>query len=287
MIYDAVKSVLTALDAQGEADFNDWNEQIAERLLSLEVSYRELRNADRELIDYSELATQAAYVFRYVLGHADFICDFLQRCRDKVGAPLFEEEELWVTSIGGGPGSELLGLVKYLAQAEGEPDVSKIIYTVIDKERNWEHVTELVAEYLGKHIEVEVIFQEFNVESAKIPDNITLKDEDVVFMSFFISEVCALPNNDQVSMNISSILSGMRDHALLVYKDSDAYSFYNFFNGRVRSAKRFDELIDIKEEFRSDAPKYDGIIEDYIDEFDYRPKLSGRALSKLLRRVPA
>lgn len=88
-------------------------------------------------------------------------------------------------------------------------------------------------------------------------------------------------------MNISSILSGMRDHALLVYKDSDAYSFYNFFNGRVRSAKRFDELIDIKEEFRIDAPKYDGIMEDYIDEFDYRPKLSGRALSKLLRRVPA
>ena len=56
MIYGAVKAVLTVLDEQGDADYDDWSDRLAERL-ALEASYRELRNVDRDLIDYSDLAT--------------------------------------------------------------------------------------------------------------------------------------------------------------------------------------------------------------------------------------
>jgi hypothetical protein len=210
MIYDAVKAVLTALDEQGDADYDDWSDRLTERLASLEASYRDLRNANRDLIDYSDLATQAAYVFRYVLGHADFIYDFLRLIREKLGAPIFDDEEIWVTSVGGGPGSELLGLLKYLEKADDEPDIKKIVYTVIDKEANWEHVVNAFVENVETDLEIEVVFQTFDVSSANVPNAVTLKDEELVIMSFFISEVCALPNNARVCENVKNLLGTMK-----------------------------------------------------------------------------
>lgn len=287
MIYNAVNAVLTALDAQGQTDHDDWSDQLAERLASLEASYRELRNANRDLINYSDLATQAAYVFRYVLGHADFIYDFLCLIRNNLGAPIFSDEEIWVTSIGGGPGSELLGLLKYLKEVKGEPKINKIVYTVIDKESNWEHVVESFVDLVETDIDINLVFQNFDFSSPIIPEGVTLEYEELVIMSFFISEICSLPNGATVSKSLESLLSTMKDDSLLLYNDSDAYSFYTFLNGRVRGAKRFEQLLDINAEFKSDTPDYDGVMLEYVEEFDYRPKLSSKAVSKLLRRVKA
>jgi hypothetical protein len=58
-------------------------------------------------------------------------------------------------------------------------------------------------------------------------------------------------------------------------------------NDRVRSAKRFDQLLDINAEFKTDTPDYDGVMLEYVEDFDYRPKLSSKAVSKLLRRTKA
>jgi hypothetical protein len=173
MIYDSVKGVLAALDAQGDTDYEDWNDQVASSLATLEGSYRELRNANRDLIDYNDLATQAAYVFRYVLGHADFVHDFLKHARVSTGKPLFKDEEIWVTSIGGGPGSELLGLLKYLSENDGEPKITKIVYTVIDKEKNWEHVVDMFIDEVDTEIEVDLYFQTCDVSAPTIPNAVT------------------------------------------------------------------------------------------------------------------
>lgn len=285
MIYDAVKAVLAALDAQGEADHDDWSEQVAASLATLEGSYRELRNANRDLIDYSDLATQAAYVFRYVLGHADFVYDFLKHARGATGEPLFDAEEIWVTSVGGGPGSEMLGLLKYLSEDNGEPDISKIVYTVVDKEGNWQHVVESFVDEIDTEIEIKLHFQTCDVSAAQLPNAVTLKDEELVIMSFFISEVCELPEKTRVINNLNSLLGTMKADGLLLYNDSDAYSFYIFLNNRVKGATRFNQLIDLNAEYKTDTPDYDGIVNEYVEQYDYRPKLSSKAVTKLLRRT--
>jgi len=285
MIYETVKRVLAALDAQGAADHDDWSELMPASLAVLEGSYRELRNANRDLIDYSELATQAAYVFRYVLGHADFVYDFLKHSRNATGKPLFDAEEIWVTSVGGGPGSELLGLLQYLSEDHGEPDVSKIVYTIVDKEANWQHVVELLVDEVETNIEIELHFQICDISSAALPVAVTLKDEELVIMSFFISEVCELPEKNRVIKNLDGLLATMKPDAFLLYNDSDAYSFYMFLNNRIRGATKFDQIIDINAEYKTDTPVYDGIMEEYVDQYDYRPKLSSKAVTKLLRRT--
>lgn len=285
MIYDAVKAVLAALDTQGNTDHDDWSERVATNLATLEGSYRELRDASRDLIDYSDLAIQAAYVFRYVLSHADFVYDFLSYARETTDEALFEAEEIWVTSVGGGPGSELLGLLKYLSEDNGEPKVARIVYTVVDKERNWQHVVESFVDRVDTEIEIELRFQTCDVSAAQLPASVTLKDEELVFMSFFISEVCELPEKNHVINNLNTLLKTMKPDAFLVYNDSDAYSFYTFLNNRVNNATRFEQLIDLDTEYKIKAPDYDGIMGNYVEQFDYRPKLSSKAVTKLLRRT--
>lgn len=285
MIYDAVKAVLATLDEQGNSDHADWSERVETNLTTLEDSYRELRDAGRDLIDYSDLATQAAYVFRYVLGHADFVYQFLSYARTKTGEALFEANEIWVTSIGAGPGSELLGLLQYLSEDNGEPKVAKIVYTVVDKEQNWQHVVESFVDQVDTKIEVELHFQTCDVSAAQLPASVTLKNEDLVFMSFFISEVCELPERNHVINNLNTLLKTMSPDAFLIYNDSNAYSFYMFLNSLVNKATRFEQLIDHDTEYKIEAPYYDGIMDDYVEQFDYRPKLSSKAVTKLLRRT--
>ncbi|MDB5711627.1 MAG: hypothetical protein JWL96_3697 [Sphingomonas bacterium] len=285
MIYDAVKTVLAKLDAQGAADHDDWEDQISARFASLSASYAELTKCERDLIDYSDLATQAAYVFRYALPHAEFNYDFLRLARQHIGAPLFSDTVMTVTSIGGGPGSELLGLLKYLSEASDEPKVKRIIYTVIDKERNWQHVLEEIISATKTKISIETLFQRCDVSSATINSKVTLDQEDVVFMSYFISEICSLPQDLEVKANLKTILQSLKKGKLLFYKDSSASTFYYYFNARIQNAGKYEQLFDLKKKYNLNAPTYDGIFKKYIDEYGYDPKPSSDALSKVLKRI--
>jgi hypothetical protein len=284
MIVDIVRSVLEKLDAQGLVEHDDWDEQLMAQMASLELSYRELRDRQRDLIDYSQLSTQAAYFYRYVIGHADFIYQILTKARAEAGAPLFDEEEIFVTSVGGGPASELLGLIKYLREAEGEPEVSKITYTVIDKERHWEHVVDLVVEAVDVGIEIDMIFQACDLSADAISEEVSLEHEDIVIMSYFISEICTIPSHRQIVTNLNNLLSAMPGGALLLYNDSSAWSFHSFFDSRVSAARRFVVVADIREDLRTAHPQSEGVFADINFRTDYGFKLSSNAVAKVLRR---
>jgi hypothetical protein len=120
MIFDVFERVLSELDSSGEDTFGDrWQPEVAAALECLSEYYgnQNLRNPDRELVDYSGLPTQAAYTFMYAIGRADFTYQLLSRFRQALGKPLFNKSSLNVTSVGGGPASELVGLVRYLGDA--------------------------------------------------------------------------------------------------------------------------------------------------------------------------
>lgn len=284
MIAEAVRTVLTAVDEQGRTDYPDWQDQVQTSITSLEASYRELRNVGRDLIDYSELPTQAAYLYRYVIGHAEFVYEILTRARAAMGVPLFSAGNLWVTSIGGGPGSDILGLIKYLKNNNDEL-VKGISYTVVDKEQNWNHIIDLFCEHFEDEFDINLIFQTCDLSGNNLPESVTLKDEALVIMSFFISEVCAIPESRKVVSNVTGLLKTMKNDAILLYNDSSAYSFHSFFDERVSSANNFHEIIEIREDIRANSPGYDGIFEIYHEEFGYGFKLSGNAVAKTLRRV--
>jgi hypothetical protein len=56
-------------------------------------------------------------------------------------------------------------------------------------------------------------------------------------------------------------------------------------NNRVQGATKFQQLIDVNMEYKTETPAYDGIMSEYVEQYDYRPKLSSKAVTKLLRRT--
>lgn len=285
MVFETVRLVLETLDEQGRADFFDWDERLQASLVSLEAEYRKLTQGDRSPIDYSELSSQAAYLYRYVYGHAEFFYDFLKVAREKCGAPLFEDTVLTITGIGGGPGSELLGLIKYLDEGNGEPDVSQIIYTIMDKEANWQHVAELIVQNIKSKIEVDLIFIEVDISGESLPPEASLHEEDAVIMSFFISEICKLPDQARIKNNIATLMKSLPSGKRVFYNDSSAYSFYSYVNNNVRSFNVIKEILDVEGKFSADSPNADGIFNDYQEDFGYGQKLSGSTVSKVLERI--
>lgn len=286
MIFDAVRTVLGDLDAAGAEQYGgDWDGELAEQLAGLEASYRQLRNPNRDLIDYSRLSAQTAYLFRYVIGHAEFIAEILSRVRAEVGEPLFEAGELNIGSLGGGPGSELLGLLKYLSSPGSGEGITNIKCTIFDKESDWQHVAEALAEAVDTEIGIELSFETLDVCDGAVCGALDLGEFDLVFMSFFISEICELPQKANVVANMKNVLSTISRGAYLLYNDSNAYSFYMFMNGRARAAGRFNQLVEVESQLEVHHPDLEGIYQDFIEKFDYRPKLSGNLVSKFYRRV--
>jgi hypothetical protein len=123
------EKLLYDLDQQGQAEMpDDWEDQVADRLESLRNAYENLTSPGRPEIDYSDLATQAAYVFAYAIGRAEFTYQLLKRHRAELGEPIFPNEIARITSLGGGPGSEIVGVVKYILDASNGEKVKSIKY---------------------------------------------------------------------------------------------------------------------------------------------------------------
>ena len=286
MIFEVFEDVLAELESSGADQFGTvWTDQLLQALAGLERYYgnQNLRNPNRDLIDYSGLPTQAVYIFMYAIGRAEFTYQLLKKFREKHGSPLFGKESLNVTSIGGGPASELVGLVRYLEEFDDE-GVDEILYDVIDKEGDWDHLAELVVSKIPSDIEIILRFERLDISDPNGIGGNTLEYDDLVMMSFFISEICELPNAKAVKENLHELIDTMKHGGKLFYNDSNAYSFYMYMNHRARSVKGLSELYEVEDvivfDYTDPGPTY----LDYSETLDRTPHLSSKAVSKFYER---
>lgn len=124
--FKLIKDVLDEIYAELPAA--DRDARIRAELTALSKSYKTLLRAP--VIDYANPAARIAYIFRYVTSHANMVyqiidtCDELRKCLDK--------SRVVLTCVGGGPGSDLLGVLKYLEENGKFPQLS---CWLLDRER--------------------------------------------------------------------------------------------------------------------------------------------------------
>lgn len=287
MIFGVFERVLSTLDAEGQRLLGPaWEGEVSNSLQKLREYYggRNLLNPHRVLVDYSGLATQAAYIFMYAIGRAEFTFQILRRFRTMSDAPLFSEGVLNISSLGGGPASELVGLIKYLEDPAHGESVSEIFYDVLDKEGDWDELAQLVIESLDSEIVVRPRFISVDITDSQRVGQLSLELDHLVMMSFFISEICELPQAKTVKDNMEKLLSTMRAGGKLFYNDSNAYSFYAYMNGRARSIKGLTEVHEVQEQIVFDYGDPGDTYLTYMAKFDVIPHLTSNALAKFYRR---
>lgn len=100
-----------------------------------------------------------AYIFKYTVAHADYIMQLVKSCkelRELIARPTIE-----VACLGGRPGSDFLGILKYMMQA-GIKDSCFTCY-LFDKERAWGDSWSDVARLHESPFRVYPVFQQMDV----------------------------------------------------------------------------------------------------------------------------
>jgi len=288
MIEEIFDRILSELDEQGQAELgDDWDEAVAGRLANLRDAYDGLTIAGREPIDYSELSTQAAYVFAYAIARAEFTYALLKRHRAALGEPIFPNQVARITSLGGGPGSEIAGIVKYLADPENGENVKSIKYWIFDKNNLWSDVCEQLVAALNKFLPIKLEYAELDLCDQEQCSMLSLSGDDLLILSFVISELCALNEKNQIEANLREIYKTIDNGAKVFYNDSDAGSFYCYFNETKKYVKGFGKISqksEIKDKIVVNL-NFGERYEEYMEEFGATPHLVSNALSKLLVRT--
>jgi hypothetical protein len=198
-IFELVKIALDPLYVEGsQLHGANLDERIIADLEYLTENYRNLTDPSRPLLNYKDPARRFAYVYKYVASHGDYLVQVLEKVAAKRGA-IFRGPTARVSCLGGGPGSDIIGVLKYLDEHEDEP-VKKLTCYLLDKEQAWADIWTELHESLSPNVGLNVNFQPLDITNLNSWEyQRKFLQADLFTMIYFVSEVLTLDENGIVA----------------------------------------------------------------------------------------
>lgn len=192
------------------------------RLKQLSESYADLRQG--EDIEYDEPITRFAYIYRYVACHANIVREHIadtQALRE-----LFTRDRVAVTSLGGGPGSEILGIAQHLRDTGASPKVSCTVY---DRDQSWADSWHNIHEKLDLSLRFFPMFKYLDVKDAKSwQREKEYLSSDLFSMVFFLSEV--YKHKEAAEEYFTHLFENAKSGALFLVVDNSSGGFKEWFD---------------------------------------------------------
>lgn len=277
------EGVLLRLHQAGQKQFGaEWIQSLKQRRVTLEAAYATLYQQDRDPISYASPSAQTAYVFAYAPARAEYARQYLNRHRAVLGRALFDSEEAKVVSFGGGPASELVGLVRYLEGAD-EP-VRHIHYTVYDKDGDWAKVARDIIDALKTDIKIEMCYESVDATSRDRMSAIDLRDADMVIFSYIMSELARVGRSDQIVANFREVLGKMPLDSKILFIDNLHPIFIKFFQS-CKSVSGLNQKNDDGDTVNCNFPAPLGIFGELSTSLEWEPRTDLRSVSKLIVRT--
>ncbi len=164
------------------------DEMVRRRLRALSGAYGGgLFREDRKPVDYTKLTTHIAYLYRSFPAHSDWVYKALCQARRPV-ISAFSKETVNVACIGGGPGSDIAGVLKFAER--NELLEARYNFTVLDRQPAWNSTRAALMETYGRRYRVKQEFKLLNLAGGEpwVDDWAFVKSDLFVF-SFVLSEV--------------------------------------------------------------------------------------------------
>lgn len=279
------ENALRTLHRQGKKRYgDDWIARLQQRRARLEGSYATLYEQNRDPIAYAPLSAQTAYVFAYAPTRAEYTRQYLLRHRSALGAPLFTRDRIEVVSFGGGPASELVGLVRYLENEAADEPVTAIEYIVYDKDGNWSDVATQVATAVSTAIEITIRYEESDAASRTRMRSVDLSDTDLVIFSYIMSELARLEVADQIAENFRSVLGNMKLNSKILFIDNLHPIFIKYFQS-CKLVNGFNQRNDDGNPVACDFPAMAGTFEQLARLLEWTPRTALNSVSKLIVRT--
>lgn len=139
--------------------------------------------------DYSSNIKKFCYLYKYSVAHGYYIFTVLKRLRPKIKPAIFSRNPTKIACIGGGPGTEIIGLCRYLRTVEPENLANSIEITIFDKEPSWKDSCERVLSSVRGELNIKLKFVEFDATDPETYKNLDFSMFVMVMANFFISEI--------------------------------------------------------------------------------------------------
>jgi hypothetical protein len=275
-----IKTVLDELYYQISHEIvneNQRDEAIRSRLEDLSEIYQDLMYTTN--IDYSDPITRFAYIYRYTAAHANMVYQFIRDTQDLRN--IFDRPNISVSCVGGGPGSDLLGVLKFM---EREGKSARLMCRLYDREEAWGDSWEDVYEKLKSTFGMGISFRRLDVtEPVKWGATYNkLLETDLFTMIFFMSEVFS--NKGDADSFFEYLFGNAKPGSFFLFVDNGSWNFYNWFDSLAMNYN-LDCLNGVKYhgfQMEFDEEKTD--LEPYYSKFK-DPKLKGTITYRICRKV--
>ena len=228
-------------------------------------------------IHYGDPVSRFAYIFRYVTSHANMVCD-LTRQSDEIRA-LLKKENVSVSCVGGGPGSDLVGILKFLDARKQKP--KRLTCFLLDRNKTWNEcwcdlgsMVDLDFRLYTNFMELDVCQKTTYAPFAKYPG------ADLFTFVYFVSEVHK--HMDQAKTFFGDVFSKMKPGALVLYIDNNDSRFYGWFDKMCATHGLNPlETINGRHQMPSEEEKSD--LGEYLKKF-HEPKLRASVAFRVARK---
>lgn len=278
--FPLLKTVLDEVWAILPGDEQQKQDAVRAQLLDLRRHYARLASSSSISIDYRHPAVRYAYLAAYVTSHSNMVSQLIAGTADL--RSLFQQDAVHVSCIGGGPGSDLLGVLKYVADNNLKPRLKFFLY---DREQAWSDSWSDVDDKLStvSPITISTYFEQFDVTD---PESWTLKSKylhaDLFTMIYFVSEVYRL--REQARAFFVNLFGAAKTGALFLFVDNASSQFFEWFD-ELRDEDAFD-VVDQSDSVTIQLP-YDEEKTDLGPHFTRlgdSPKLKGNVSYRVLRK---
>ena len=285
-LLELVKITLDGLYKEAQETYSAGNvdAEIQKRIAYLSKSYGKLKDAHRTPIDYRDPATRFAYVCKYVAAHGDYIVQLLALTKDELGK-VFENAKARVTCVGGGPGSDILAVLKYLDDYGKKEAVDKVTFYLLDKEQAWADTWTELEDSFEAAVGLNSYFQTMDVTD---PESWTLQkkslDSNIFTISYFASEVYSLDKDGVVSAFWASLFKNAKPGALFLYIDNGTDDFNKYFDALWKKAGLISLIAVDNTRWTPRHTEQASVLAAYKAKFGEMSKLQGTLSVRVLRK---
>ncbi len=228
LFFQLLASVLDEVWAQLPGTTEDEKTVAVEAMQgNLQKHYAQLSNTSTP-IDYRDPATRYAYLRCYVASHAHLVAYLIGK--DSSLGALFTNDRVQVTCVGGGPGSDLLGVLRFTEKTGLTPDLKFFLY---DREQAWSESWSDVDDKVNTPIST--YFQIFDVtEPGTWQQNSKYLTSDLFTMIYFASEIYRLRGAAEPFFR--NLFDRAKPGALFLYVDNAFAVFFEWFDKQYAGA---------------------------------------------------
>jgi len=282
--FEIVKNVLDRSFAKIEGAQGEKVKLIDKRINELQRAYGNLDQQDG--VDYSDPITQFAYIYKYTTAHASYVCTLMGKA-DRKGA-LPTEGKVRLASIGGGPGSDYLGFLKFynFSMYSGISAVSNSFDKDSDWSYCWSKVFEEARECAAGEDTCSSISTNFHIldvcDSKSIQRIADYTDSDIFTMTYFMSEVYQF--KDKATPFFTHLFSNIRKGATVLFIDNKTDRYRDWFDSFV-AANDYEILISGEDRWLPSFDEQKATLGEYLTLLKQSPKLQGEVAYRVVRKI--